>query len=85
MSCYRPQEKDWPLVLVPHLIVKTAEIERSVVRIEMSDEAKQRVAVTITMPPTGTTVDPSEEGFFSDLAHAIPPQTTGRSGSLCRI
>ena len=76
MSCYRPQEKDWPLVLVPHLIVKTAEIERSVVRIEMSNEAKQRVAVTITMPPTGTTVDPSEEGFFSDLAHAIPPQAT---------
>jgi hypothetical protein len=74
MGCYRPSNKEWPLVMVPHLVAKTKEVERAVVRIEISDEAAKRVEITTTVSPIEPTLDPSEEGFFSDLAKAIQPQ-----------
>ena len=71
MGCYRLPGKQWPLVVVPHLAVKTAEIERAVVRIEMSTEAKGCVTVKTNVPPTKASFDPSEEGFFSELESTV--------------
>jgi hypothetical protein len=50
LGCYRLGNSDWPLVMVPHVIARTAEIERAVVRIELASSAASVVKVDVVTP-----------------------------------
>lgn len=74
ISCYRSatgSDRE-TLLLVPHVVTKTAEVVRAVVQIEMSKEASQKVVTTVTTPsevtkPT-TASRLSKAEFYEKLA-----------------
>jgi hypothetical protein len=52
LGCYRVSpDPQAPTLLVPRVVMRTAEVTRAIVQIEMSDEAAKRVRVTTTTPP----------------------------------
>jgi hypothetical protein len=79
MGCYRPYGQDWPVVMVPQIVTKTAEVERAVVRIELTDDAKKYLTVITSVPsvPSGEAkASPTEESFFSQLEESVGSDAT---------
>jgi len=56
VACYRvPEGKNKEsLLLVPRIVTKTAEITRAVVRIQMTEEAAEKVVASTAIPPEKT-------------------------------
>jgi hypothetical protein len=59
------------LIIVPHVVARTVEVERAVVKIEMTDEARKLVSATTTVPAKKARIHPTEEGFYSDLSSVV--------------
>jgi hypothetical protein len=75
IGCYGLDEgSNASTLLVPRVVMRTAEVARAIVQIEMSEEAARQVAVTTTTPPadsakTRTTLSKTE--FYQLLQKAI--------------
>lgn len=73
MKCFRLNDCDAKL-LVPRIVVKSKEIERSIVRIELSDDAKKLLSIS-ELPPSGGPTSPGIESYYSKLKQATDEPT----------
>lgn len=66
LALYRlNQESDWPLLVVPRVVARTAEIVRAVVRIEGGEELQKPPVVTI--PAEEAPTSPTREAFLQAI------------------
>jgi hypothetical protein len=70
LCCYRIAEKDYPLLIVPRVVVRTAEVERAIVRVEISRGAL--VDVDIVAPQIGATTTSDRHAEPSDVKRDSP-------------
>lgn len=77
LACYKmDKEEEYPYLIVPRIIVKTKEVERAVVTIQMSDEAKEKVEIDVTTPklpakPGQGRARLEEEDFYRQLSETV--------------
>jgi hypothetical protein len=72
-------------LLVPRVVMRTAEVTRAIVQIEMTEEAAQRVKVTIATPPAEGDKDRttlSKTAFYEMLQKSIGNENANLTRSL---
>jgi hypothetical protein len=72
-------------LLVPRVVMRTAEVTRAIVQIEMSEEASSRITVTTATPPSEGERDRttlSKTAFYELLQKSIGNENTNRTRSL---
>jgi len=73
LGCYEVATDGEPsLLLIPHLVARTAEVERAIVRIEMTDETAKQLNVSTKTPSLTVTSTRrlSDQEFHGQLAEA---------------
>lgn len=68
LQCYRLQtDKDWPLIVFPHVVARTKEVTRAVVKVLYE---KKRPEVQVVTPPE----EPTSRGFtsFPEFTASLP-------------
>jgi hypothetical protein len=68
-------------LLVPRVVMRTAEVPRAIVQIELSEEAARRIQVTTMTPPTGgkATTTLSKTEFYELLARSVGPDVANET------
>lgn len=68
-------------LLVPRVVMRTAEVTRAIVQIELSEEAARRISVTTATPPAGLKVATtlSKTQFYELLARSIGPDVANET------
>ena len=83
LGCYRVSpEPQSATLLVPRVVMRTAEVTRAIVQIEMSEEAANRVRVTTTTPPaegTETRTTLSKTEFYQLLQRLVGPEMANQT------
>ena len=72
-------------LLVPRVVMRTAEVTRAIVQIEMSEEAARRITVTTATPPAEGERDRttlSKTAFYELLQKSIGNENANRTRSL---
>lgn len=82
IGCYATGGASPSTLLVPRVVMRTAEVTRAIVQIEVSEEAALRTKVITSKPPAAgdrvrTTLSQSE--FYELLQKAVGAQTAGET------
>lgn len=85
LACYRIDEgKDWPIVIVPRTVMRTAEVERAVVTVRMKADVAKEIDVDVTLPkvdPDGERKPPRKltaDEFYEELANHTDSETSAK-------
>jgi hypothetical protein len=78
LSCYRwLPDSDWPLLIVPNIVVRTKIIERSIVEVTVKKDGSHQIDVRQEGGPGGTPPPPPTEDAFWELLKTQAPESYG--------